>query len=78
MNAMLVWAESLLSQQKNMILRFDFIRNKLPRDQLLGIDEAMMGGMDITTEHHWDIADYNDFTASIREWSIDLSTEAGR
>ena len=37
-----------------------------------------MGGMDITTEHQLDIADYNDFTASTREWSIDLSTEVGQ
>ena len=60
------------------ILRFNFIRNKLPRDQLLGIDEAMMGGMDITTGHQLDIADYNDFSSSTREWSIDLSTDAGK
>ena len=76
MNTMLVWARAVISAKDWRILRFD-IRNKLPRDQLLGIDEAMMGGMDITTEHQLDIADYNDFTASTREWRR-LSTEAGR
>ena len=34
--------EPVISAKDWRILRFDFIRNKLPRDQLLGIDEAMM------------------------------------
>jgi hypothetical protein len=62
--------EPVIGAKEWRLLRFDFIRNKLSRDQLLGLDEAILNGIDITTEHQLDIADYDDYTTSKREWNI--------
>ena len=61
--------EPVIGAKKWRILRTDFVRGRISADALMGVSESMLGGMDITSEHQLDLADYSDYMSNARSWS---------
>jgi hypothetical protein len=60
--------EPVIGAKEWRILRTDFVKGNLSTEILMGVSDSMLGGMDITSEHQLDLADFDDFCKHARAW----------